>query len=371
MTLAQVRLGFVLLLPAASLLGCDAKDGSESGAAPGADEPGGTSGGSTSGSGPSGMSAGPGDDTDATSGGAFEGHCQQESTVIAIDEPSPLGLSAQDLLDDAVGTYSGSLEWLEDGFVHYTGDAGPTAVDAEIAYTGGDARFSAGTLLVGCEHEGPCPCPDLLEVDVQLNIATADGVFDESFDAQLVYTEDDSGFSPTGASIRLEFDPDDTSGSFSSASLVIGEEWTLQYLEFGFEPRAGTLGGSLNAAIEGIGFGFGSIASIGMVRSLDACAAYSSGGAACTLSGCSEASGRPVWGNADSCDCGEGRAFCFATPLEGEPVPTRYTRSVNDGYEEYDEVVEFDVSTDLGEAWRTCADAPEVGLCTCKDACGG
>lgn len=375
MTLGNLQLGFVLLLPVAALLGCDAKDGSVSGTATTSGEPGDTSepsGGSTSGSGPFGTSADPGDDTeDGSSSGDIYGQCEQESTVIAVDEQSPLGLSAQDLLDDAVGSYTGALQWVQEGPVQYTGDVGPTSVDAEIVYAGGEARSVAGILVTGCMHDGPCPCPDLLEVDVQLNITTADGVLDESFDAQLVYTEDDSGFASPRVSLRIEFDPDETTGSFSLASLDIDDQWTLQYLEFGFEPQSGTLGGALNAAVEGIGFGFGTIASIGLVQSLDNCAAYYAGGTACSLSGCSESSGRPVWGNADSCDCGEVQSYCFAGPLEGEPTPTRYTRSVNDGYEEFDEVVEFDVTTDLGGEWRACSAAPDVGVCSCEDACGG
>lgn len=374
MTLGKLQLGFVVLLPAVALLGCDAKDGSVSGTATTSGGPGDTSeppGGSTSGSGPSGTSTDPGDDTESgSSSGDIYGQCEQESTVIAIDEQSPLGFSAQDLLDDAVGTYTGALQWSQEGPVQYTGDVGPTGIEAEIVYVGGEARSVDGVLVQGCMHDGPCPCPDRLEVDVRLNITTADGVLDESFDAELVYTEDDSGFSLPGVSIRLEFDADATAGTFSSASLDIDEQWTLQYLEFGFSPESGTLGGSLNAAVEGIGFGFGSIASIGMVQSLDNCAAYFGGGTSCSLSGCSTSSGRPVWGNADSCNCGDAQSYCFAGPLEGEPTPTRYTRSVNEGYDEYDEVVEFDVAADLGGEWRACADAPEVGVCSCEDTCG-
>ena len=255
--------------------------------------------------------------------------------------------------------------------MEYSGDVGPVAVEVEITHEGGEARSVEGELLVGCDHDGPCPCPDSLEVDVGLRFATADGVFAEQLDAELVYTVDDSGFSAPGMSVRLQFQPDDTTGTLSSASLTVTGDFELQYLEFDLHPSDGALSGSVTSVVEGMGvFGAGNIASLGAVRSLEDCGGFTYAGSACGLAGCAEALGQAVHGVApDACTCSSEQPYCFPSELEGASEPTLYTRQVDDGFEPYDEVVAFPVNAELGGPWRSCADAPQVPLCSCPAGC--
>ncbi len=372
MTLARLDVGFALSLAALSLVACDAKDGSVSGTATTAGDPSGSTSGSTGGD-PSATGVDPGDTEDpsgSSTGGSFDGQCEQNATIVGLDDATPVDLTGQELLDSAVGAYAGAMQWMQEGPVQFEGDPGPTGLEIEIAYQGGEARSIEGVLLTPCMHDGPCPCPDSLEVDVQLRIDSEDGVFDEVFDAQLVYTVDESGFGGRGTNLRVRFDPDETSGTFSSGALDISGDSVLEYLEFRLEPGGGALSGSLNASVEMLGgIGFGVIASLGAVQELDACAVFRQGGSACSLAGCTEVDGTPVYGNAETCSCSEPQSYCFPAPLEGDDVPTRYTREFEDGFEVFEEVVEFGVSAELGGDWRACADAPEVAVCGCEDAC--
>ncbi len=306
-----------------------------------------------------------------TSGGYVPPQCEHNETVIGLTEQSVVGLTPAEVIADGAGLYVGSLRWGQEGPVQYTGDAGPFGVEVEITHEGGEARSVEGELLVGCDHEGPCPCPDSVEVDVTLRFSTADGVFAEQVDAELVYTVDDSGFSAPGLSVRLQFQPDDTTGTLTSAALMVIDDFALQYLEFDLHPSDGAVSGSVTSVVEGMGvLGAGNIASLGAVRSLEDCGGFTYAGSACGLAGCAEAVGQSVHGVApDACTCSSGQAYCFPAELEGEPEPTLYTRQLDDGYDLYDEVVAFPVNTDLGGPWRACADAPEVSLCGCPGGC--
>lgn len=367
MTLARLPLSLALTLSATALVACDPKDGSVSGTATaGSDQTGSDDTGGT-GSGP-GDSAGPN-----TTGGSSGERCEQNETVIGLDEASAVGLTPQQLLDDTIGLYTGSMQWLQEGPVQYSGAPGPTGVEIEVTYDGGEARSIEGELIMSCNHDGPCPCPDSLEVDVGLRFTSEDGVFDEQFDASVFVSLDDTGFSSGRAEIRVRFQPDETSGTFSTAALDLTDGFALNYLEFGLTPSGGGAGGSLNAEVEGMDFvGFGNIASIGAVVDLEGCTAFYDGGSACGLAGCVEVQGYPVNGSpdADSCNCSQPRSYCFGAPLEGDDALTLYTRPFDDGFESFDEVVEFPVSTDLGGDWRPCSEAPEVDQCACEVTCG-
>ncbi len=370
MTLAKLPLGLALTLSAAALLACDSKDGSVSGTATvGSETVGSETGDDTGGTGSE-----PSDsDGPNTSGGSSGEQCEQTETVIGLDEQSAAGLTPQQLLDDTVGLYAGSMQWLQEGPVQYSGAPGPTGVEIEVTYDGGEARSVEGDLLVPCDHEGPCPCPDSLEVDVGLRFTSEDGVFDEQFDAVVVLSIDDTGFSSGRSELRLRFQPDETSGTFSTASLDLADEFALNYLELGLTPSGGGVAGSLNAEVEGMGLaGFGTIASIGAVVDLEGCTGFYDAGSACGLAGCIEVQGTPVNGSpgADSCSCSQPKPYCFGAPLAGDDALTLYTRPFNDGFESFDEVVEFPVSTDLGGEWRSCSEAPEVDQCSCEVTCG-
>jgi hypothetical protein len=334
--------------------------------------------GSASGSGSASATGGdtedpPGDESSGT--GDYGGTCVENVTQLAsTNDVGPTGIDPTPVLDEAVGIYNGSLRWGPDeGPVYYDGPDGPTPVEIEISYAGGEIRDVDAELVQACQHDGPCPCEDRIEIDVQLRLVSEDGLFDETWTVALSHQPVNDYFSPVGTSINHPFEPDETVGSLSRASFHI-EDATLdeavltgQLIDGAF---AGGIGVTVSLAGPGGGFGgFGSIGQIAAVTSLEACTGLS--GNNCADAGCTVAPGVPVFGEGASCSCGEDTEnFCFGGPLVGESVPTFYTRP--DLYEEgYDLVYAFDTLVEDPPApWRLCADAPEVASCGCFGGSG-
>ncbi|MEM6290985.1 MAG: hypothetical protein AAGA54_06950 [Myxococcota bacterium] len=342
-----------------------AGSGSTSGGGSGSDE----AGSEDTGEDPAGTGVEPGGST-----GFFppEGQCDQIPTVIGLEDDNVTDRTAQQVLDVALGEYTGAMRWVDEGPVLYQGALGPTPTTLELTYAGGDVRSVEGVLVEACGHDGPCPCPSVLEIDAGLRITTEDGAIDDTFEVVLTYSQgDDSGFDPAGISINQVFDPDASGGTLAGSDFAVSETFEVLEFSFGFGlDEAGALGGSIGAEVEGMGFGgFGPVAQFGAVSTAEACVAFE-GGSSCQLAGCTEVSGRPVFGSApDMCECNPGQLYCFPDELVGDDAVTLYTRLVGPASDPYQEVVEFGVSTELGGDWRACADAPDVELCGCEGSC--
>lgn len=379
MTPTTSKLGVSLALALLVLAGCDTKNNSVSGTASGS----GTSGGDATGSGTGGAEATSGDGgslssgdggtfgDETSSGGIQGGECRSDVVAIGVGDESSVGLTPAELVDSAAGRYTGTLQWAEEGFVQFNGDPGPIGIIIDVVDVEQGGRSIDGELLSPCNHDGPCSCPDSLEVPVVLLVQTTGGAFNENFAATLVHEVDPSGFGNAGTSVAVRFQPEDIFGTFSSASLDFVEGVSLEYLEFRLLPGSGTLSGGINASVETLdGIGYGSIANLGAVLDSEACASFSEGDGPCQLAGCVAVPGTPLQGaGAGQCDCQEPRTYCFGEPLSGEDTATLYTRSVEDSFESYDEVVAFGVESELGGPWRTCSDAPDVAQCGCTDTC--
>ncbi|WP_437680889.1 hypothetical protein [Sorangium sp. So ce131] len=120
-------------------------------------------------------------------GGVSQGEegCDYEKKDIALDEASPLGISANDVLATVAGERSAELEWAKGGSTTAT-----FSVGAPLA-----ARFVRSTEP---EMGGPGitelpveQCPDHLEIDVPLGFLTGDGAFAELLPATLTASQAD------------------------------------------------------------------------------------------------------------------------------------------------------------------------------------
>ncbi len=377
MTLRFESLGLSLLL-ACPLIACDPGGNSVGATATTT----GTGSGSTSGGAPADEETGDEPPATGTSTGGepdgstgffpSDGECEQTATVVGLEDANVTDRTAQQVLDVALGEYAGGMEWFAEGPVQYQGDLGPSGATVELSYAGGEARSVEGVLVEACEHDGPCPCPSLLEIDAGMRITTEDGTIDETYAVVLTYSEgDDSGFNPSGITIRHPFDPDASGGSLSTGDFSVDEAFEITELSFDLGvDNAGVLGGSIFVEVEGMGsIGAGPIARFSTVSSAEACVALP-GGVNCQLAGCTEVAGRPVSGRApEMCSCDPPQQYCVPGERVGGEAGRRYTRAVGPDSDPFDEVVQFGVSTDLGGDWRACADAPDVALCGCTGSC--
>jgi hypothetical protein len=138
--------------------------------------------------------------TDEGDGGDFEegndttdgddepssGLCGEETTTIITDLttiPEGFELSVEDIIASAEGNYEGTFSWNEnDGPVMITHAGTSSALTMALAHLDGEVRFTevefAGEFPGG--QEGGEPCSNHLEIDIQFNFVTADGLFAES-----------------------------------------------------------------------------------------------------------------------------------------------------------------------------------------------
>jgi|GEM_PF-2465518 len=353
MTLTDLQLGMsMVLLSAALSLGCDTKDHSVSGTAT-----------------TEGTSSGGDDPTAPTSAGTDSpspGECQETETIVGLDDPTSVGITAREFAERIEGLYPGSMAWLTNSDVRYTGDPGAVDLTVEIIRNADQARDLDGELLLECDHDGACTCSDTLELDVLVRLQAGDGLFAEEFEGVARYESD--GGSWAFEQIEVEFDPDGTAGTFSSASLMFDASYGLEHLVLSLTANDGSLEGYLRASFEDAPpLVYATVGELGAVSSPDACSSFRDVGPSCTLAGCMEVEGRPLQpGNPpDACPCSTARAYCLRGDATGPSVETLYTRRWDNGDEVYDQVVMFGLDADLSSAWRRCEDAPDVELCGC------
>lgn len=308
-----------------------------------------------------------GDDPVETAGDRY---CVQTITVLEdLDAVGPTGLLPRDVLEASEGAFSGGMTWLAEGPVRYSGALGPIPLTIEVTYAGGEIRDVDAELVTPCQHDGPCPCEDRLEIDMEMRVRSDDGVLDEAWTVAVHHQPSYDGFGSNGTSIYHRFDPDETQGSLSRASFTLSDDVVLDEMVATGEFRGGSLAGGFNVQVAlggaGGGIGFGPGATFGTVTSLDACPEL--GSSSCSAAGCTLVSGVPLHGTPPaSCRCDSITEYCFSGAPDGESSPALYTRTVPDAYEPYDEVVLFDMPVVPGQgSWRSCNDAPEVALCGC------
>jgi len=107
------------------------------------------------------------------------GHCESEATVLDIDEVSGLGFSARELLESVAGPQTETIGYGE--------SESSSTVTVEVIHDGGEVRYvdqhevEKGFLASAKETAMADPCPDYLEVDVEIRLVSEDGLFDERY----------------------------------------------------------------------------------------------------------------------------------------------------------------------------------------------
>lgn len=358
MTLRNLQLGIsAVLLSAACNLGCDAEENSVSGTA--------TIGGTSTG-GSSGLAPTAGSGTSGTGGDPAPGECAEVETIVGLDDPTAVGLTAREFADGVVGLYAGSLAWHPDSDARYTGDPAPIDLTIEVIRNVEEAKSIDGQLLRECDHDGACFCRDALELDVLVRVQAGDGLFAEEFEGIARYESDGGTWGVQR--VEVTFDPDDTAGTFSSQSLMFDASYGFEHLELSLAPNDGSVEGYLRASFsDAPALVHVTVGELGAVFDADACSSFRDVGPSCELAGCGVAQGSPVQPGSppDACPCSTPRAYCLRGDAEGLEVETLYTREWDNGDEVYDEVVMFGFDADLSNAWRRCEDAPDVELCGC------
>lgn len=119
--------------------------------------------------------------------------------MLGIDELSPLGFSAQEVLTAAEGHHEVTTEWLAPTppFTELESSAmGQTNVSLQVQWTGGEVRYvesglrmvkpKPGEVMVGIAIDEESTCPDRVEVDVEATLESSDGALQEVAEGTVV-----------------------------------------------------------------------------------------------------------------------------------------------------------------------------------------
>ncbi|MBK8265381.1 MAG: hypothetical protein IPK80_29135 [Nannocystis sp.] len=132
---------------------------------------------------------GTGTDTDPTGDPTEdpEGAGCGEETVTVLDDlsqiPAGFTLSPDQLLDGALGPFGGAFTWSQSDGPFTSAHAGTSSpLTMSIIYEGGEARLIEVERHGGYPNgqEGGVPCSNTVEIDLLLDFATEDGLFNES-----------------------------------------------------------------------------------------------------------------------------------------------------------------------------------------------
>jgi len=157
---------------------------------------------------------GPEDSLDES--GGFGPSCDEVATVLAgVDEVSPLGFAAADVLAIAAGEHTTPMVWAEpfdDGpiLVEFGPESGESELTATITHEGGEIRHIVSTPEEGegWDDEMEEYCPDYMAIDVSLRLVSQGGALDENVDAVLI------AVTPAYSTIYEELALDEIQGSF-------------------------------------------------------------------------------------------------------------------------------------------------------------
>lgn len=143
--------------------------------------------------------------------------CTEEVEPLSMEEDSPLGFGGRALTTLAGGEHSAPFTYQ---------DGTETTMTVSVSYTGGQIRYvdreveEGGDGMEPAIEEAAALCPDTVEVDVALEIETADGAFNEEWESYVYATSADL------ASFYQEFDPTDLVGTYEIAAALTAAEVT-------------------------------------------------------------------------------------------------------------------------------------------------
>lgn len=254
-----------LAVSLAALLACSVDKGGDDGES-------GTSGGTAGSDSVGTTSAGSGSGDEPTTGSTGEGNapCVDTPTVLAVDEVSTLGFSAEELLAGKLGPRATTLQFASEPTVldpAWKGKALPLTV--ELRHEGGEVRFVDSEPNPDYDDSGnesgfPGECIDRLEVDVTLDFVTQAGELDEQRPGVLRATTVDR------ADVQVDLLPPALTGSLDPTTLYTDPAWKVSALVVYGTWKGDQAGGSLfNEVRIGEGedgsVGFGSLAGWGDV----------------------------------------------------------------------------------------------------------
>ena len=145
-------------------------------------------------------------------------YCEDVATVITLEEATALGFSGADVLALAEGTFDETLTW--------TADGSTTPVQVVVSYAEGEVRFVDSEVVTPEGEDGEIldiyvECPDRIEVDVTVAVATEDGGFDEAWDVALSSTD--------GLTAGGSVSPADFTGTYEYTAMDPSEYDELSY----------------------------------------------------------------------------------------------------------------------------------------------
>lgn len=103
-----------------------------------------------------------------------------ERDPLALADSSPLGFSAQELLDATGGDYAGSVEW---------SDQTSSAATVSVTYTGGVIEFQDREWTSDGDSQdlaASLECNDVVAIEVEVVVTSDDGRLDESWTTMLL-----------------------------------------------------------------------------------------------------------------------------------------------------------------------------------------
>ncbi len=145
--------------------------------------------------------------------------CVDTPTVLSsVDEVSPLGFAAADVLSFAVGEHESPLFWrahTSEDMVEVGPENGESTLSVSVTHDGGEIRFIDSEPADG---EGGLEgefsnCPDRIEIDVMAQIGSGSGALAESLPVTLTATHE------LLAHFSAAIEPEDMAGSMTVTSL--------------------------------------------------------------------------------------------------------------------------------------------------------
>jgi hypothetical protein len=136
--------------------------------------------------------------------------CTPQIRMLGVDEISPLGFAASDVLAYAEGTRSASLFWnANTAPLGYGPESGQSRIELSLEYRGGAVRSRQFTQMGAGGAAPTLGCmPDRLEIEVEAVLLTAGGALAESFPTSL------TAMSPMSAQLTQSLRLETLNGSF-------------------------------------------------------------------------------------------------------------------------------------------------------------
>jgi hypothetical protein len=123
----------------------------------------------------------------ACAGSQPDAVCAEEQYVISVDEPGPWDESANEVFDPALGMRVGTIEWRGGGdFLNVLPSGGTTDLEVRVESIADEATVTERSPINTGPHER-LYCWDRMEMNIRLQVNTADGVLDDALTGSVVH----------------------------------------------------------------------------------------------------------------------------------------------------------------------------------------